>query len=140
MGKSAHIHIRTNTCVNHIIGMAQLTTPAIPTIPQLTILTKIAPQGGRLGARTCIFTVSQGIVVPCIIGIAMVFVFSPHIWKFTSCFLQDQTYPPNVYINLKPFYYYSIDMYWSESCMNFFLIPIIPIVTKLGFCTICIDS
>ena len=41
MGGAAHIHIiRTNTCTNHITGMAQLTTPAIPTIPQLTILTK----------------------------------------------------------------------------------------------------
>ena len=47
---------RTNTCTNHIIGMAQLTTPAIP---QLTILTKIPPQGVRLGARTCIFTIQS---------------------------------------------------------------------------------
>jgi hypothetical protein len=30
MGGAAHIHIiRTNTCTNHITGMAQLTTPAI---------------------------------------------------------------------------------------------------------------
>ena len=51
-----HINIRTSTCTctNIITGMAQLTTPAIPTIPQLTILTKIPPRGVRLGARTCV--------------------------------------------------------------------------------------
>ena len=48
-------------CTNHIIGMAQLTTPAIPTIPQLTILTKIPPRGVRLGARTCIITIQSHI-------------------------------------------------------------------------------
>ena len=41
--------LTSNTCTNHIIGMAQLTTPAIPTILQLTILTKIPPRGVRLG-------------------------------------------------------------------------------------------
>ena len=28
-------------------------------------------------------------------------------------------------------------MYWSESCISLSLIPVVPIVMKLGICTVC---
>ena len=71
MGGAAHIHIiRTNTCTNHITGMAQLTTPAIPTIPQLTILTKIPPRNCKL---LLMYNNTDGQVKP-------TFTLTPSVW------------------------------------------------------------